>query len=245
MLEESYFKKTIVTCLYNSFGEDLKNDFVVNGLKGRNSKSSRGLDFLIKELERKNLLTCCMRKSGRDLPVVFDDITSTLYTFMKKERFYDVKRDKEKFLDPHYIRKFAKIFNEKIEPPQISLFGDGDYVDNCYSTDEVKKVLYDLGIESNDVEQYKIVLYETSGFEVINIEAIAIDFNMNIVIPSVSWNNYIEVKESTIMDTVDESKEPFNNPGYGIQLTEKSNMRKNKDNNLTELKDEEKDEEKK
>lgn len=58
-----------------------------------------------------------------------------------------------------------------------------------------------------------------------SVRAIIVDSHLNSVYEQ-SWNEYISINESSVVDKVDEPNSPANNPSKGLKLTAKATARK-------------------
>lgn len=164
--------------------------------------------------------------------VAFDNETSFLFTFMREERYKKLHNTLNKRTRHHYLDALVKNFNGQLSAPnsQMSFFTEDIFSKDTFSDEDkmsetVEKITLDLNIESTCIQNHVLVLFNSSNFSLSSVRAIIVDSHLDIVYEQ-SWNEYISVNESSVVDKVDEPNSPANNPSQGLKLTAKATARK-------------------
>lgn len=221
----------VVDCISAAVGDDIKEDIASSKLIFHNNTKFRIWDILYTKIyDTLPLLNCNtgMHKRGLwNMAVAFDNKTGILFTFMKEQRYRQLHNNIGKRMHHHYLDALAHIFNKNLSAPieQLSLFEKAEFVDQNKMTDTVEKILFSLEKGASLIKNHVLILFDSYNFSLSSVRAIIVDSNLNVV-DEKSWNEYIKVTESSVVDKVDEPNSPANNPSKGLKLTAKANARK-------------------
>ena len=138
---------------------------------------------------------------------------------------YAIRLTNEK--DIIILDALAKIFNGQLSAPngQTSLFPEQTFSDEDKMSETVERIILSLSTESTCIQNHVLVLFESFNFSLTSVRAIIVDSHLNSVYEQ-SWNEYISINESSVVDKVDEPNSPANNPSKGLKLTAKATARK-------------------
>lgn len=164
--------------------------------------------------------------------VAFDNETGFLFTFMREQRYKQLRNTVNQRTRHHYLDALVKIFNGQLSAsnPQMSFLSENTFP-KCIFSDEdkmsetVEKIILGLNTESTCIQNHVLVLFDTFNFSLSSVRAIIVDSHLDLVYEQ-SWNEYISINESSVVDKVDDPNSPANNPSQGLKLTAKATARK-------------------
>lgn len=230
------FKYTIVKCIFNAVGDDIKEDIKRNRLDMHNNgDANRIWDFINRELkdnflEQYDTVVSKTKRGPWIMSPVFERKTGTLVTLMREARYKELKKGSTM----HYVKALASCLNDDIIPNK----GEQTLFDICESDEEkeekkkiTKKILDSLCISSEIVEQYAVVLFESNNYELISLRCCILNGSLEII-DQENWNMYIPVKESSVVEQIDNENELSNHPNRGISLKDKAIDKKGQKRNL-------------
>ena len=246
--------RTMVQCIQEATGDDIREDLHRSGIRTRISTPTRIWDYintgLLNKLETRDCVVTAKKRGLWELVIVYERSTQCIFTFMREERFRQLQRDQKKGGHTHYLGIFGESLNAdlKTEFPQTSLFSDT--VDECEDDEELrhklKELLFDLGGEAEFVRHHVLVLFEASNFHLSSVRAVMVTPKLEIAQGSEEdWTKYITIAESVIVDQVEKPESPANSPARGLHLRDKARLHKEKklktktkqpDSNTTEAK---------
>lgn len=225
------FISKVVNCVHESVGDGIKED--MHGLKTKNSASARIWDLLNTKLcEEMPSISCIadvtVRGSWQMVPVFAQDL-GFLFTFMRESRFEELRKSIGKRKNPHYVDCLVSTLNSNIIASfsQTELYPVISYESSAIGK-VVEKILFDLKIEREVVNNHVIVLFNSANNELISIRAVMVDCNLNIVHEE-NWSLYIPTTESIIMQNSEDYSTSSNNPNRNLSLSDKAHARKNRD----------------
>jgi hypothetical protein len=144
-----------------------------------------------------------------------------LVTIMREERFYEVKRDSKNH--KHYIYELANMFNADLEFQQQTMFEPGPNEEKI--KDSVKRICNDLLISTEIVQHYAMVLFSSHDELLNSIRCCMINCNFE-ECENVSWNEYIGVSESVVVEQTTNDDDKKKNPTMGLEYTPKAKKKK-------------------
>lgn len=228
------FISKVVNCVNDAVGDDIKEDIKINGLITQNSTPTRIWDLVNKNLcNRMPSMSCIAditkRGSWRMVPI-YDNMTGTLFTFMRESRYSELHKNVFKRNKPHYVDCLVNILNSELiaDNREITLFKlnpKEQFPDKESMHSVVSQILCDLKVNEQFVKRHVLVLFNSKNFELLSIRAVVIDKYMNIVCEE-NWSEYIPHNVSAIMESADEFSATTNNPGRSLKLSIKANKRK-------------------
>ena len=155
------------------------------------------------------------------LIAIFDKVTGMLLTLMREERFLAIKRDAKSH--KHYVYELANIFNADLEIQQQSLFELNENEEKIKKS--VERICNDLLISTDMVQHHAMVLFSSQEELLHSIRCCMINCNFE-ECETVSWNEYIGVSESVIVEQTTNDDQNQNNPTMGLGYTTKAKKRK-------------------
>lgn len=221
----------MVACINDAVGDDIKEDIVTSQLITHNNTKFRIWDILYSKVhDNLTSFNCEAGISQRgpwQMVVAYDNDTGLLFTFMREQRYKQLRNTANKRKRHHYLDALAKIFNGQLSAPngQTSLFPEQTFSDEDKMSETVERIILSLSTESTCIQNHVLVLFESFNFSLTSVRAIIVDSHLNSVYEQ-SWNEYISINESSVVDKVDEPNSPANNPSKGLKLTAKATARK-------------------
>lgn len=222
------FISKVVNCVNDAVGDSIKED--MHGLRTKNSAPSRIWDLLNTKLCGNMPSVSCIanvtKRGSWQMVPVYDTSTGVLFTFMRENRYDELHKKVRSRKTPHYVDCLVDTLNPDLVAPigQVSLFPI-PFSEKERMYEVVQKILYDLQVEEQAVKRHALILFSSSGFELLSIRAVMIDKRMDVVCEE-NWEKYIPTNISAIMESPDEYSSPANNPGRGLKLSVKANERK-------------------
>lgn len=194
----------IVKSVYDAIVNDILQDTRKAGLEKEhmNSHPSRVWDLINRNLSNalnhsSDYIMGFTNRGPWNFVCVFDKQSRTLISLMREERFLEVKKDKSN--RHHYIHSLAQAFNSDLEKQQLPLFEIND--DDDFVNTSIAKICNDLLLQPEMVEHYVTVLFSGNDGILKSIRCVAINSAFEIC-HSESWNAYIPVEESVIVDQI-------------------------------------------
>lgn len=221
----------IVRCVEDAVGDDIRADVRQYDLQTRNSIPSRIWDLLntniIKTLDTEDCTIAKAHRGPWEMLVIYERSTQCILTFMREKRFMELRNRQRKRTHMHYIDMLAKQFNKDLlsDQQQFSLFPH-TFSDEDRLAELVQTMLYDLESDVEVVRHHVLVLFETVGYQLMNIRAVMVTPSLDIAQNSEqNWSQYIAADESTVVEKVANPKAPENQPNRGLSLTPKAMAR--------------------
>lgn len=234
------FKKNCATAIKEAIGDDIKADNKINGFITHNGDSGRIWDYINRDISKicdidKYIANPTKRGPWEMLPI-FDKEAGILMTVMRESRFKEIKREKGKRKTPHYMEALAAILNPNLLPSNIEqeLFPMAESHDSIEEEKKiVENILQDLGTPQSVVKRYIAILFDSRGSDLISLRACIINSELQVVAQD-DWSSYIEIGESSIVESITNDDEAVNIPSHNIQYTEKA--KRIKGNNISKPK---------
>lgn len=234
------FKYIIAKCLSNAVGDDIREDIRHNRLDEHNNGDSHRIwDFINRNLaenfyDAHNTVVAKTKRGSWVMTPVFEETTRTLITLMREARFKQLKaanaNGESKF---HYVTALTECLNEELITleGELTLFDFDDNEDDKSQKQQiVGKILNDLQVPLQEVNQYAVVLFETKNYELFSLRCCILDSNLDIIAQE-DWSNYIAVRESVVVEQINTEDEIQNRPNRGIGLKEKAIAKKGQKRN--------------
>ncbi len=222
----------IVRCVEGAVGDDILADIQQNDLRTTNSLSFRIWDFLNTNLSKTlNTSECTIAGAHRgpwQMLVIFEKSSQCILTFMREKRFAELRKQQCRRKKMHYIDMLTSQFNSDLlaDQQQTTLFPH-EFSDKDQLAKLVQDLLQDLGGEADIVRHHVLVLFDTFGFQLMNIRAVMVTPSLDIAQGTEqNWSDYISADESVIVTKVSNPQDPENQPGRGLTLKAKALERK-------------------
>lgn len=235
---ERNFPEKIVNAINNAVTDDIKKDISDSNLSRQdmNSYAARIWDLINRntDLAFKNdasVITGITTRGPWKLRPIFDKKSGIIFTIMREERFYSVRKDPQN--RKHYISELAYGLNHDLEGFQQTLLKDDTIDEKVVAT--IEKISNDLSLSTDMIKNHAIILFSSTEDILKSVRCIMIN-PMFEECASVSWNNFIKIHDSVIVDKVSEPESKFINPSHGLSLTAKAKERKGTRSNLSEKK---------
>lgn len=232
----------IVDAVYSAVGDDILEDIQLSNLVTHNSIPTRIWDKLNTNLyvalKGSNFVTAITKRGPWGLVVAYDSQSGFLFTFMREQRYKQIRKDLRKRKKAHYLDALAGTFNSQLcaLEGQISMFSDAKQYEDTETIQQiVNGLIHNLNVDSTVIQNHVLVLFDSSHFELNAIRAVMVDKNLDIVVEQ-EWSTYIAVEESAIVETVDNPNAPANNPTQNLKLTSRASNKASKRQNRTHIK---------
>lgn len=235
MLEISISPELIekmVRCIADAVGDDIREDFQRSNLKTNNSFYSRIWDLLNTNLLNSLETVACdpiiTNRGPWDMVVVYENTSRCIFTLMREKRFAELQRRQRDRKRMHYIDMVTRYFNSDLlaDQEQMSLFPH-EFSDEDRLTELVGSFLRDLSGGVDIVHRHVLVLFNTDGFQLTSVRAVMITPSLEIAKGcEEDWSKYISNEESLIVEKVENTTSPMNQPNRGLSLTAKALSRK-------------------
>lgn len=237
------FIRNITDSILNAVTDDIKQDTRNAGLyrSNMNSYPSRIWDLLNRNLlsafsDNDDIIIQFSSRGPWHFIAIFDMSTDMLVTVMREERFSSVKNDKKN--GHHYIAHLAQMFNVDLQKHQQTIFDQKSDETEVQKT--VERICSDLCISSDMVQHHAIVLFSAKNEMLNSVRCVMINRNFD-ECESVSWNEYISVGESVVVEQVTNDEVIHNNPNRGLGFTDKAKKKQRRNVNLSHKNDESED----
>lgn len=239
---ERDFPEKVVNAINSAVTDDIKKDIRDSNLSRQdmNSYAARIWDLVNRntDLAFKNdasIITGITTRGPWKLRPVFDKKSGIIFTIMREERFYSVRKDPQN--RKHYIGELACGLNHDLENLQQTLLEKPPIDEKIVAT--IKKISNDLSLSSDMIKNHAIILFSSTEDILKSVRCIMINPMFEECV-SVSWNNFIKIRDSVIVDKISEPESKFNDPTHGLSLTAKAKKRKGTHSNLSEKNNNEK-----
>ena len=222
----------IVRCVEDAVGDDIRADVRHHDLQTRISVPFRIWDLLntniIKTLDTQD---CTIAKAHRglwEMLIVFERTTQCIFTFMREQRFTELRNRQHKRKNMHYLDMLAMQFNKDLLADEQQLrFIPHTFSDEDRLSELVQTMLHDLEGDAEVVRHHVLVLFETVGYQLTHIRAVMVTPSLDIAQNSEQdWSRYITADESAVVEEVANPNTPGNRPNRGLSLTAKAMARK-------------------
>lgn len=222
------FIYSIVSSINSAVTDDILQDIRQADMKRSvmNSYPSRIWDLINRNVcasfkNNPNIIVAFTKRGPWNLIAIFDKTTGMLLTLMREERFCEVKRSPQSH--KHYVYELANMFNADLEVQQQSLLEIDENEERIKKS--VERICKNLLISADMVQHHAIVLFSSRDELLHSIRCCLINCNFE-ECETVSWNEYISVDESIVVEqtTIDDHKK--NNPTMGLEYTSKAKKKK-------------------
>ena len=165
--------------------------------------------------------------------IVYEKTTNCIFTFMRENRFLQLKKQQHKRKHMHYIDILTKQFNDKlkVDNEQISMYStENNFTDSNKLNLLVKNLLKDLGSNVSIVKNHVLILFDSFNNQLMSIRAVMITPNLEIADGcEEDWSPYIR-NDSIVVPKITDKNLPENNPNRGLRLTAKATAKQKKHN---------------
>ncbi len=214
----------IVESIFDAVTDDIKLDTRNAGLTRdkMNSYPSRVWDLINRNIlstfeADDNIVASCTSRGPWKLVAIFDKTSGILITIMREERFLAVKKDTNNM--HHYVTHLAQMFNLDLQDYQQIMFKQE--ADEAEVKKSIKRICDDLLISPEMVKHHAMVLFSATNENLHSIRCVMINRHFE-ECESVSWNGFIPVSESTIVEQIDTDNVQANTPDRGLKFTAKA-----------------------
>lgn len=222
------FIKSIVSSISSAVTDDIMQDTRQANMERSvmNSYPSRIWDLINRNVctaftYNPDVVVAFTKRGPWNLIAIFDKATGMLLTLMREERFFEIKRDSKNH--KHYVYELANMFNADLEIQQQSFFAIDENKDKIKKS--IERICNDLLISTEMVEHHAMVLFSSRDELLHSIRCCMINCNFE-ECESVSWNEYIGVSESLVVEQTDDDDHKKNNPTMGLLYTPKAKKKK-------------------
>ena len=222
------FIKSIVSSISSAVTDDIMQDTRQANMERSvmNSYPSRIWDLINRNVctaftYNPDVVVAFTKRGPWNLIAIFDKATGMLLTLMREERFFEIKRDSKNH--KHYVYELANMFNADLEIQQQSFFAIDENKDKIKKS--IERICNDLLISTEMVEHHAMVLFSSRDELLHSIRCCMINCNFE-ECESVSWNEYIGVSESLVVEQTDDDDHKKNNPAMGLLYTPKAKKKK-------------------
>ena len=224
----------MVASLEEAVGTNIQEDICRSNLETRNSVPARKWDYLctnlINNIKFETCTTFIADRKIWKLPVVYESLNKTIYTFMREARFRELQHKRNGIKEKHYLSLFARFANNGLfsGTSQLPLFPHPTASMNQLQ-EELRTMIPDWQNGFPDIQNQVLVLFETAGFQLISVRAVLITPGFEIVENSEqSWTEFISGNMGLVPEKIDNPEEPANQPSRNLKLTAKALKRQNK-----------------
>ena len=231
------FVKQIVFCISSAVTDDIMQDTRRANMNRNtmNSYSFRIWDLINRNVYNtfkndSNIVVGFTKRGVWNMTPIFDKSTGLIFTLMREERFLEVKRNRKNH--QHYVYELARAFNADIEIQQQSLFE----LERCYEKIQknIRRICNDLLISTEMVKRHAIVLFSSQDGLLNSVRCCMINCNFE-ECETVTWNEYIGVAESVVVEQITNDNPKQNNPTMGLQYTPKAKKKKQLNIDITTM----------
>lgn len=222
------FIKSIVSSISSAVTDDIMQDTRQANMERSvmNSYPSRIWDWINHNVRNTfttnpDVVVEFTKRGPWNLIAIFDKTTGMLLTLMREERFYEVKRDSKNH--KHYVYELANMFNADLEIQQQSFFAIDENTEKIKKS--IERICNDLLISTEMVQHHAMVLFSSRNELLHSIRCCMINRNFE-ECESVSWNEYIGVSESLVVEQTYNDDHKKNNPTMGLDYTPKAKKKK-------------------
>lgn len=222
------FIKSIVSSINSAVTDDIMQDTRQANMDRSvmNSYPFRIWDLINRNVRtaftyNSDVVVAFTKRGPWNLIAIFDKTTGMLLTLMREERFREVKRDSKSH--KHYVYELANMFNADLEIQQQSFFAADENTEKIKKS--IERICNDLLISTDMVQHHAIVLFSSSDELLRSIRCCMINCNFE-ECEDVSWNEYIGVSESFVVEQTNNDDHKKNNPTMGLVYTPKAKKKK-------------------
>jgi hypothetical protein len=152
--------------------------------------------------------------------------TGMFFTFMREQRFRALQAKTRKHGIMTYLNLLVWHLNSDLLAVDQTSLEPMMPPDQIKLAQRVQRLLSDFESQSLTLNRYVIVLFDCDAlYEIHKIRAVIVDHNLAIV-DEENWSSHILVKESLIVEKVDNESSPSNHPSRGLTLKPKALQRK-------------------
>ena len=222
----------IVKCIEDAVGDSIRADIRESDLCTYNSVPSRIWDYINRNIIRAlGAMDCTVITAHRgpwEMLVIYEKSTQSIITFMREKRFSELQRQQKRRNRMHYVDMLAKQFNSNLLAPHDQLtFFPHEFSDEDRLAELVQTLLSDLNGIAEIVRHHVLVLFDTVGYQLLHIRAVMVTPTLEIAQNCEwDWSKYISTVEGSVVETVDDTHSPVNQPERGLSLTKKALERK-------------------
>ena len=219
--------KTMVSCVEEAVGNDIQEDKNINKFHTMNSIPFRTWDYinrnLIDQLEVTDCITTESKRGCWNMVIVYEKTTQNIFTFMRENRFIDICKKQRKRKRMHYLDILTKNFNSSLiaQNHQLSILDPNAFSDEHILAEKVNILLNDLRDHADLIRNHVLVLFDTTGSDLISIRAVMLTSELEIAFQQ-DWSGYIYKEEAIVTAKVEHSESPANNPTRGLKLKPKA-----------------------
>lgn len=207
-------KREIIDAIHTGIGNNVSEIFRTHEIDEEYANSTGDLkwDCINKNLKKVapsiGLSAEYAKRGPRKILPLIDIEKGMIYFFMKRSRFRDLARRRNKRENPHYIDAFAQEFNFDVENPQISFYGPSRFGSDAVN-DIVSSVFASMRMGKGIVNKCAVILYDEYNRDLTSVACCLIDSELNIV-EEERWSRLINSSMSVVVETIsaDEIIEP-------------------------------------
>lgn len=218
------FSEKVVNAINRAVTDDIKKDIIDARLSKNdmNSYGSRIWDLINRNIydafnDDTNVVTGITTRGPWKLRPIFEKKSGFVFTIMREERFYSVRKDPQNY--KHYIGELACGLNQDLECLQQT-FLEKNYVEEKI-TATIEKISNDISLSTDMIKKHAIILFSSTEDLLVSVRCCMIN-PMFEECASISWNNFIKVHDSVVVDKISEIESKFNAPMHGLSLTNKA-----------------------
>lgn len=222
------FIRNIVSSINSAVTDDIMQDTRQANMNrnSMNSYPSRIWDLINRNIcnafkHTPEVVVAYTKRGPWNLVVIFDKTTGMLLTLMREERFYEVKRNPKSH--KHYVYELANMFNADLEIQQQSLLVSEENIEKIKKS--VERICNDLLVSTDIIQHHAMVLFSARDELLHSVRCCMINCNFE-ECENISWNEYIGVSESVIVEQTFNNEHKQNDPTMGLGFTPKARKKK-------------------
>lgn len=199
-------ERAIIDAIYTGIGSDVSQIFQKNEIDEEKANSTGDLkwDCINKNLKKIadsiGLSAEYAQRGPRKILPLVDIENGVIYFFMKRSRFRELARKRNKRKNPHYIDAFAQAFNLDVENYQTSFLEPSKF-DNDSVKNIISGIFATMRMGEGIIGRCAIILYEEYNRELTSISCCLIDSELNIVEED-KWSSLINNGMPVVVDTI-------------------------------------------
>ena len=231
------FIRNIVSSVNLAVTDDIKQDTRQLRMERSkmNSYPSRIWDLINRNIcvafaNNANVVVNFTNRGPWKLIAIFDKMTGMLITLMREERFCSIKKNTD--YRKHYINQLASMFNADLDNVQQSFFVRN--YDKDISKKTVEHICNDLFISTEMVQHHAVVLFSVNNELLHSMRCCMINKFFE-EFESVSWNEYIKISESIVVEQVTNKDPKKNDPTLGLEYTQRAKRKKRLNHNISAM----------
>jgi hypothetical protein len=230
----------IVDSIYDAVTDDITMDIRSAGLTRdkMNSYPSRVWDLINRNIlstfdSDDMIVANCTSCGPWKLVAIFDKSSGMLITIMREERFLDVKKDKNNI--HHYVAHLTQMFNLDLQSCQQTMFEPES--DEAEVKQSIQRICDDLLISPEMITHHAMVLFSATNENLHSIRCVMINRHFE-ECESISWNEFIRVGESVIVEQIEPINVQANMPDRGLKFTAKAKKKQGQNTSISHKVDE-------